>query len=385
LDVFNLRRDISVSFDKVWNTLRWLPTYYWQRLSRHGARMRPLHLILAVADHFEPSIVPGRGQEHAPLDQQFRRLEKWCREYPEMVNPWRDCDGFPFRHTYFFPAEQYEKGLLDRLAQHCHDGWGEVEIQLHHGIARPDTPEQTRKVLAEFRETLVQHGCLSRINGGAVRYGFVHGNWALANSKRGQACGVDNEMQILAETGCYADFTLPSAPNPAQVSKINAIYECTLPLDRRAPHRKGRSVTCGRPIEKFPVIVQGPLLFCLSRPGKRRLSPYIENSALTTATPPSLRRLRLWTQANIHVRGRPDWVFLKLHCHGMDPRDEEGMLGQSARAFLQDLGEAQRQEGFRYYFTTAREMMNILLAACDGKEGSPGQYRNYRLRLIKDR
>jgi len=30
-------------------------------------------------------------------------------------------------------------------------------------------------------------------------------------------------------------------------------------------------------------------------------------------------------------------------------------------------------------------MVNIVLAACDGREGSPGDYRDYRLRLITPR
>ncbi len=32
--------------------------------------------------------------------------------------------------------------------------------------------------------------------------------------------------------------------------------------------------------------------------------------------------------ARITVRGRPDWVFVKLHCPGMDPRDTPTLLGQ---------------------------------------------------------
>jgi hypothetical protein len=33
------------------------------------------------------------------------------------------------------------------------------------------------------------------------------------------------------------------------------------------------------------------------------------------------------------------------------------------------------------HFVTAREMVNIALAACDGNSGNPGQYRDYRFRL----
>jgi hypothetical protein len=367
---------------KALETLRWLPSYVGQLLARRPCRLRPLHLVFSLADHFEPSIVPGGGEQHASLAEQGRRLKDWCWRYPQVVDPWRDGDGRPFRHTYFYPAEQYEAGIVSRLADHCREGWGEIEIQLHHGIEKPDSAKNTRKTLAEFRDRLTALGCLSRVDGaGPVRYGFVHGNWALANSNHGRACGVDSEMQVLAETGCYADFTLPSAPNPAQVSKINAIYECALPLELRAPHRSGRDLARGRKVEKYPVIVQGPLLFCLGRPGRHGLLPYIENSALTAANPPSLARLRLWQKANIRVAGRPDWIFIKLHCHGMDPRDEAAMLGEPARQFLRDLHELQQSGAVRIYYTTAREFFNILLAACDGKEGAPGAYRDYRLRL----
>ena len=32
------------------------------------------------------------------------------------MQPYRDSDGRPFVHTYFYPAEQYEKGLIDRTS-----------------------------------------------------------------------------------------------------------------------------------------------------------------------------------------------------------------------------------------------------------------------------
>jgi hypothetical protein len=34
---------------------------------------------------------------------------------------------------------------------------------------------------------------------------------------------------------------------------------------------------------------------------------------------------------------------------------------------------------------TAREMVNIALAACDGHDGNPADYRDYRLRLVSPR
>jgi hypothetical protein len=113
----------------------------------------------------------------AALDEQERRLDDWRRAYPAVAGPYRDADGYPLRHTYFFPAEQYEKALIERLAEHCQAGWGEIEIHLHHGITSPDTGGNTRKALVEFRDTLAAHGCLSTWNGqGLPRYASVHGN-----------------------------------------------------------------------------------------------------------------------------------------------------------------------------------------------------------------
>ncbi len=370
---------------KVRHSLRWLPSCLWRQFLKRPEYSGSVHLIIALADHFEPAILPDAEGARASRAEQERRLERWCREYPKLVQDWRDADGRVFAHTYFYPAEQYDRNLIERLAEHCRAGFGEVEIHLHHGINTPDTPESTRGQLVEFRDALARHGCLSRMGGqGQARYAFVHGNWALANSAGGLWCGVDNEMEILAETGCYADFTLPAAPDSAQVAKTNALYECAAPLGCRAPHRRGRDLKAGRAPEVFPLIIQGPLLLDFDRKGRRRFFPRIENGELTGTHPPTIERLKLWRRATITVQGRPDWLFIKLHCHGMDSRDNGALLGEPMRQFLRELVEEARS-GRRYalHFVTAREMVNIIFAACDGRNGSPGNYRDYRLRLAK--
>ena len=35
------------------------------------------------------------------------------------------------------------------------------------------------------------------------------------------------------------------------------------------------------------------------------------------------------------------------------------------------------------HFVSAREMVNIMLAACDGREGNPGEYRDYRFKRLR--
>lgn len=382
----NTARDMPRA-EKLLNSMRWLPAYLWQRMTRTRPEVGQRHLIFALADHFEPAIMPETRGKRAPLNVQQQRLERWCRIYPKAFDAWRDSAGLPFVHTYFYPAEQYESALLERLAEHCHAGWGEIEIQLHHGVDLPDTTENARRQLVEFRDSLASLGCLSRAPGDQEpRYAFVHGNWALANSGGGRCCGVDEEMQILADTGCFADFTLPSAPNAAQVSKINLLYECGLPLTSRAPHRRAKPLRSGFPPTTFPLIIEGPLLMDFGQHENGRLSVKIENAAVTGLNPPSLRRLQLWMRAAITVGGRPDWLFIKLHCHGMDPRDESSMIGESAQRFMADLsGWVRENPTNRLHFATGREMVNIALAAADGKEGNPSDYRDYRFRPQRPR
>ena len=361
-----------------------LPQATWRAL-KSPAR-GPLHLIVAIADHFEPSIVPEDGQMRAPRPQQERRLEAWTREYPKVVDDWRDYDGRPLVHTYFYPGEQYDEGLVEMLAAHCHAGWGEVEIHLHHGIPHADTSENTRRQLTEFRDRLAQrHRCLA-VEAASARpvYAFVHGNFALANSAAGRFCGVDSEMQILADTGCYADLTMPSAHwDPAQIEKINSLYECALPLHEAVPHRKGHDLVVGRTPQIFPLMVQGPLVTDLRR-SLRSARPALDNGAITKSKPATLHRLSLWKQAQVSVQGRPDWLFIKLHCHGMDPTQKDAVIGDGFRNFLSGLvgGAAERKETL--HFVTAREMTNILLAACDGREGNPGDYRDYRFKRFSE-
>ena len=372
--------------NKLWRKLSYagkcLPAYSWQRLTR-GSSKNPAHLIIALADHFEPSSIPGHDMGYAPAEVQDQRVEIWSNEYPRNFARFRDSDGRPFVHTYFYPAEQYESARVEKLAQLCRSGWGEIEIHLHHGVGSPATADETRRQILSFRDALSErHGALAYEQGSSTpKYIFVHGNFALANSAGGHACGVDHEMQVLADTGCYADMTYPAAAfHPAQVAKINSLYECALPFARRAPQRRGRGLQVGRAVSKFPIIVQGPWMLDFDRFSRSGLGR-VENGALTRINPPSVRRLGLWKKAAITVNGRPEWVFIKLHTHGMAPDDMDTVLGEPIQHFLRELITGAPERGEILHFVSAREMINIILAACDGREGNPDQFRDYRYRL----
>src|SRR5574340_1169219 len=119
-------------WSKIRLSLHWLPSYIGQRIVRRQGHRGVVHLIIGLADHFEPAIVPLDGRARAPYEAQERRLDRWCKHYPKVAREFPDAEGYPFRHTYFYPAEQYDKGLIDTLADHCKTGWGEIEVHLHH-------------------------------------------------------------------------------------------------------------------------------------------------------------------------------------------------------------------------------------------------------------
>ena len=374
----NQHHDDSTIFQKLKWSFPWLLRYpFWRAREITRRVFEPSgksHVVFLVANHWEP----GTGKQAIP------RVEHWMKIARETGNAIRDHDGLPFRHTNFYPAEQYERPLLEMLAALQAEGFGEVEVHLHHGVEGPDSADNTKRTLTEFRDRLVdEHKCLSRESpDGPAMYAFVHGNWALANSAGGRWCGVDSEMEILAATGCYADFTLPSVPHQSQVRRINAIYNCGYPLTEAKPHRSGPGVATGREPE-LPIIFQGPLVFDWSRRISSVPVPRIDDGALAQNYPLSLRRFERWRSGRISVAGRPDWIFIKLYSHGFFDWDQDAMIGNQLRRFMSDiLEEAAKTGEFNVYFATAREAFNMVMAAVDGHAGSPGQFRDYKLQQI---
>lgn len=351
----------------------WLPAYL--RQSRPPEKVGTRHLLLCVCDHFEPFHKAGKAEALA-------RVERWRREFPRLAGEFRDSGGAHPKQTLFYPIEQHDDDVISAIAELCRASGCEVEIHLHHDR---DTAENLRATLEQGKENFVRHGLLSRDQAGAVRYGFVHGNWALDDSHpQGRNCGVPNEIGVLKSTGCYADFTMPSAPHPTQTRIINSIYYAT---DTPAPksHDTGVPARVGATQQGDLLIVQGPL--GLNRRWRKwGLLPRVENADLTLANPPTLDRLQLWLELAIHVRQRPEWIFVKLHTHGGLPQNADMLLGEPMRAFHRELaGFAAQTDELRFHYVTAREMVNIIHAAEDGKTGDPALFRDYRYRSLIQR
>jgi hypothetical protein len=355
----------------------WLPA--WRRRERHAQHaLGTVHVMLAICDHFEPF-------HGADKSEALARVEIWHREFPAVAGEFKGTDGVGPKHTFFYPIEQYDAEVVKGIADLCLATGSEMEVHLHH---QDDTAENMRSTLQQGLERLSGHGMLSRDASGALRYGFIHGNWALDNSHpEGRHCGVRNELCVLRQTGCYADFTLPSAPERTQTRTINSVYYAR-GTDRPKSHDSGRRVHADREPQSIHddelLLVQGPLALNWQN-RKFGVLPRIENGDLTAANPPTLERFRLWLDCQIAVEGRPNWVYVKLHTHGAKPENTRMFLGEPMRAFHRALaGLAARNSNIRYHYVTARELVNILHAAEAGHSGDPSQFRDFRYRRVTD-
>lgn len=340
----------------------WLPSYLRQevrrRLGRGGRKLdEPLHVLICIADHFEPS-----WGDASPTTADAR-VEAWIRDYPRALGDFRDSDGRPPRHTFFYPIDQYEEQHVEALAGLCRDGFGEVEIHLHHDN---DTAENLDRTLSRFTQLFaLKHGLLGRWPDGSPAYGFVHGNWALDNSRPdGRWCGVHNELDVLRQTGCYADFTMPSAPDQTQTQKINSIYYAQSHEGSCKSHNNGIDVGSGRARSDSLMLVQGPLR--LWRP-RRSWKPRIENGCLQKGQPPTMERLEQWVRAGVGIASRPDLVFVKLHTHGAVEANRDVLLGDAGVRFHRALAQRAKDDPrFFFHYVTAREMYNVAKAAESG-------------------
>lgn len=353
---------------------RCLVPYVLQARKRRGRRPAgPIHALICIADHFEP------GNDGVPPDVALGRVRRWVEAYPRLLGHFLDSDGMPPRHSFFYPIEQYNAEHLDHLSELCRAGFGEVEVHLHHD---DDTADGLRGTLLEAKETLSsRHGLLPRDREtGELAYGFVHGNWALDNSRAdGRWCGVNNELDVLRETGCYADFTLPSAPSSTQTRKINSIYYARDDPHRPRSHDRGVDVGLGPSPPDSLMLVQGPLVLDWRR---RRwgLVPRIENGCLQGNQPPTASRLDLWLRARVQVARRPDWYFIKLHTHGAPELNQHVLLGDPMVRFHQELARRSEEDPlFHFHYVTAREMFNLARAAESGWTGSIAEARDYQL------
>jgi hypothetical protein len=353
------------------NMQQWLGSYLSQK--KPAIEAGPVHIMFSFVDHYEPQW--GRPT----YEVEVQRVARWREGYKAMAGKHRDADGVHPQHTFFYPEEEYRVEHLNEIADLCREGFGEIEVHLHHDH---DTDAGLREKINRFVKTLHDtHGALPIDPAtGRPAFAFIHGNWSLDNSRGdGRWCGVNNELRVLGELGCYADFTLPSAPSDTQTKKINGIYYAADDCDKPKSHNTGVDVRVGGQASGDLLIMQGPL--ALNWKNRRwGLVPRIENSDVRAAYPPTRDRVDLWVNQHIHVKGRPNWIFIKVHTHGTQDRDIESLLGEPVDDMHSYL-ESKYNDGKNYalHYVNSREVFNIIKAAEAGLTGNPHQYRDHVL------
>jgi hypothetical protein len=317
---------------------------------------RPTHVFLLMADHFEPD--------------DMGVVKEWARRYAALTAGHHDSVGRPPQHTWFFPAEQAWPKALRVLASMAAAGLGEVEVHYHHSF---DTEDTLRDALSGAIAEFQKYG-FSRTVDGRTQFAYVHGNSGLDNSNGDWLCGVNTEIRLLRELGCFADFTFPSLFEDSQPRRVNSIY-ASRDDDQPKSYDRHLPLTALRDGTADLMIFEGPLIFSPSL-NPRHLFLDLDDGDIHGSEHASPARVDRWIRANVHVPERPDWVFVKLFSHGIStPGDIESVVGSDYDEMLSYL-EREYNDGARYvlHYITARQAYNLARAAAEGATGEPQQY-----------
>jgi hypothetical protein len=248
--------------------------------------------------------------------------------------------------------------LLDGIAEMVRLGVGDVEVHLHHDHEKRDT---FIKKIDEFCCRLTEdHGLLRQMDGRTV-FGFIHGNWALDNSSPdGKWCGLNGEIALLRDLGCYADFTMPAIPEAPQGRVVNQIYWCTNNLDNRPrsfDHGVEATVAGGR---------RGDLLMITGPVGLRmrgRLLPRIETGEIAAYDMPTISRASRWFDLAPCIG---DDLFLKLYTHGAAEKNLEPLLNGGLASLFSLISKEAERRGIELHWATAWQMYQAADALMEG-------------------
>jgi len=349
----------------------WLVRYVaWAQSQRKSdPPARPVHVMFLTVDHFEPG-----------ADTQ--RVRTWCRRYLEMTASHRDSDGLPPRHTWFYPAEQFRREQLEILSGLCRTGYGEIELHLHHSH---DTSDSLRAKLEKAKRDFASVGALVTSDDPPRHvFAFVHGNMSLDNSRGSNFCGVNDEISLLKREGCFADFTFPSIERRTQPAVVNCLYYAVDDPKQPGSYLDGGPLVRVGGKGKGLLIFQGPLLIDFGN-WRHIFYPALDPGDLEPGNPPTPHRVDNWIRAAVHVRGRPEWIFVKTFVHSAVRASWPNVIGANADRMYSYL-ESRYNDGHNYslHYVTAREAYNIAKAAEAGKKGNPGHYRDYLIKPYRN-
>lgn len=320
----------------------WALPYMRERCSHMLSGEQIRRVWLTVCDHFEP--LWGKPTPELALN----RVRLWEQRWPRIADAApRDSAGRPPCHTFFFPEEEYRPEFLEPLAKMTERGIADVEVHIHHdGEGREDFVERMRGFCGVLHE---QHGLLRRVDG-KIRFGFIHGNWCLDNSRPdGRWCGLNDEITLLRNLGCYADFTMPAGNHPSQSRTLNTIYTCTDDPNRPKSYDTGKSITPGSGIEGDLLMIPGP--FGLRWRG--RLIPRMETGEIAGNDLPTAYRVRRWFDLSPRIGGD---LFIKLYTHGTQERNSAALLGGGLQSLFTFVAAECKKREAEVHFVSAWQM-----------------------------
>lgn len=346
----------------------WLLPYLKERIRRFGRNGQAQRVWVSVTDHYEP-LTGG-----ASLATALMRVGEWRTQWPKIASraP-RDASGQMPQYSFFYPQEKYHHEILEGIADMVRQGIGDVEVHLHH---RDERPEAFERKIKEFCARLSEdHGLLRQLDGRTV-FGFIHGNWALDNALPGGAwCGLNGEIRLLSKLGCYADFTLPSAPSPAQGRVVNQIYWCTAnPDDAPRSFDKGIEARPGGGKNGDLLIITGPLGLRYAN----RLLPRIETGEIADYDLPTRTRVSRWFDLAPMI-GQD--IFIKLYTHGAQDGNRESLLTGSLEQLFGFVAEEADDRRIELHWASAWQMYQAA-AEIIGSVSSTANEKGQQHRLI---
>jgi hypothetical protein len=327
----------------------WLAPYAKHRLRKMMSRVKPKRAWVALCDHYEPL---GRSPS---LDGALAKVAEWRDKWPRIAGDAPgDATGQRPQYSFFYPQEEYRSDLLDGIAEIVRLGVGDLEVHLHHENERAETFVQ--KVSEFCRRLTDDHGLLRQHDGRTV-FGFIHGNWALDNSRPdGKRCGLNGEIALLRDLGCYADFTMPSAPSPTQGRVINQVYWCTSNADGSSrSFDRGIEATIGGGGRGDLLMITGPLGVRFGE----RLVPRLETGEIASYDLATAKRVRRWFDLAPMVGND---LFLKLYTHGADDRNIGALLDHGLRDLYRLLAEEAERRKIELRWATAWQMYQAVEA-----------------------